>query len=80
MDFIPIPADPEHQRALPDDLGAWRRNGTHPRHLVVLSRLLVQHRQRQQTFRALMADLYSDGLRALARILARFRVGAATRW
>ena len=53
MDFIPVPADPERQRALPDDPGAgphcgaraWRRNGTHPRHPVVLGRLSVQRWQ-----------------------------------
>ena len=53
MDFIPAPADPERQRALPDDPGAcpqcgacaWRRNGTYPRHLVVLGRLWVQRWQ-----------------------------------
>ena len=53
MDFIPMPADPERQRALPADPGpcphcgacAWRRNGTYPRHLVVLGRLSVQRWQ-----------------------------------
>ena len=53
MDFILAPADPERQRALPDDPGAcphcgacaWRRNGTYPRHLVVLGRLCVQRWQ-----------------------------------
>ena len=41
MDFIPVPADPEHQQALPDDPGAWRCNGTYPRHLVVRGRLRI---------------------------------------
>ena len=53
MDFIPAPADPERQRALPDNPGAcprcgacaWRRNGTYPRHLVILGRLRVQRWQ-----------------------------------
>ena len=50
MDYIPIPADPDRQRALPDTPSACplcgacaqRRNGTHPRHLVVLGRLPIQ--------------------------------------
>ena len=50
MDFILAPADPEGQRALPDNPGAcpqcgacaWRRNGTYARDLVVLGRLQVQ--------------------------------------
>ena len=106
-----MPADPERQRALPEDPGpcphcgarAWRRNGTYPRHLVVLGVLNVQRwqckaclgsasplppgvtsRQRPQTFRALVADLYvhSVRFRALARILALLGcgVGAATLW
>ncbi len=53
MDFILMSADPEGQRALPEDPGAcshcgasaWRRNGTYPRHLVVLGRLSVQRWQ-----------------------------------
>ena len=111
MDFILVPADPERQRALPEDPGAcphggaraWRRNGTYPRHLVVLGRLSVQRwqgkvcggsasplppdvtaRQRPQTFRELVADLYvySVSLRGLSRLLALLGcgVGAATRW
>ena len=58
-----MPADPERQRALPDDPGvcphcgdcAWRRNGTHPRHLPALGRLSGQ---RPRTFRELVVDLY----------------------
>ena len=44
---VPAPADPEGQRALPDDPGAcaWRRNGTYARDLVVLGRLQVQRWQ-----------------------------------
>ncbi|MXZ42673.1 MAG: transposase family protein, partial [Caldilineaceae bacterium SB0666_bin_21] len=111
MDFILMSADPEGQRALPEDPGAcphcgasaWRRNGTYPRHLVVLGRLSVQRwqckvclgcvsplppdatsRQRPQTFRELVADLYvySVSLRGLSRILALLGcgVGAATLW
>ena len=46
MDFIPAPAGPEGQRALPDHPGAcpqcgacaWRRKGTYARALVVLGR------------------------------------------
>ena len=111
MDFIPAPADPERQRALPDSPSAcphcgaraWHRNGTHARHLVVLGRLRVQRwqckvchgsasplppdvtsRQRPQTFRELVADLYvhSAGFRGLSRILERLGcgVGVATLW
>ena len=111
MDFILAPADPERQRALPDDPGAcphcgacaWRRNGTYPRHLVVLGRLCIQRwqcktclgsasplppdmtaRQRPQTFRELVADLYVHcvSLRGLSRLLALLGcgVGAATLW
>ena len=111
MDFIPMPADPERQRALPEDPGpcphcgahAWRRNGTCSRHLVVLGRLSVQcrqckacggsssplppdvtARQRPQTFRALVADLYvyAVSLRGLSRILdlPGCGVGPATLW
>ena len=111
MDFILMPADPERQRALPEDPGpcphcgacAWRRNGTYPRHLVVLGRLSVQRwqckacggsasplppdvtsRQRPQTFRELVADLYVSAvsLRGLARILGLLGcgVGPATLW
>ena len=44
MDFILVPAHPEHQRALPGDPGAcsrceacaWRGNDTYSRHWVVL--------------------------------------------
>ncbi len=106
-----MPADPERQRALPEDPGpcphcgarAWCRNGTYPRHLVVLGALAVQRwqckaclgsasplppgvtsRQRPQTFRELVADLYvhSVSFRGLARILALLGcgVGAATLW
>ena len=111
MDFILLPADSERQRALPEDPGAcpqcgacaWRRNGTYPRHLVVLGRLSVQRwqckacggsasplppdvnsRQRPQTFRALVADLYvySVSLRDLSRILGLrgCGVGPSTLW
>ena len=111
MDFILAPADPERQRALPDDPGAcphcgacaWRRNGTYPRHLVVLGRLCMQRwqcqaclgsasplppdvtsRQRPQTFRELVTDLYVHcvRLRGLSRLLALLGcgVGAATLW
>ncbi len=111
MDFILAPAHPERQRALPDDPGscphcgacAWRRNGTYPRHLVVLGRLRVQRwqckacrgsasplppdvtsRQRPQTFRELVADLYVScvSFRGLSRLLALLGcgVGAATLW
>ncbi len=111
MDFILAPAHPERQRALPDDPGscphcgacAWRRNGTYPRHLVVLGRLRVQRwqckacrgsasplppdvtsRQRPQTFRELVADLYvyCVSFRGLSRLLALLGcgVGAATLW
>ena len=111
MDFIPAPADPEGQRALPDDPGAcpqcgacaWRRHGTYARDLVVLGRLQVQRRwckaclgrasplppgvtarQRPQTFRELVTDLYGHcvSLRGLSRLLALLGcgVGAATLW
>ncbi len=53
---VPAPATPERQRALPDAPAAcprcgacaWRRNGTHPRHLVVLGRLRVQRLARER--------------------------------
>ena len=53
MDFILAPVDPERQRALSDapgdcprcDACVWRRNGTCPRHLVVLGRLCIQRWQ-----------------------------------
>ena len=108
MDFIPAPADPERQRALPDAPGAcprcgaraWRRNGTYPRHLVVLGRLRIQRwqckacrgsasplppgvtsRQRPQTLRELMVDLYvhCTGLRGLSRLLALLGCGLGGR-
>ncbi len=96
---------------MPDDPGscphggacAWRRNGTYPRHLIVLGRLRVQRwqckacrgstsplppdvtsRQRPQTFRELVADLYvyCVSFRGLSRLLALLGcgVGAATLW
>ena len=102
---------PNANGALPDSPAAclhcgacaWRRNGTHPRHLVVLGRLRVPRwpckaclfrasplppevtsRQRPQTFRERVADLYvhSTGFRGLSRILALLGcgVGAATLW
>ena len=108
---VPAPADPECQRTLPDDPGAclhggactWRRNGTYPRHLVVLGRLRVQRwpckaclgsasplppdvtsRQRPQTFRELVTDLYVHcvSLRGLSRLLVLLGcgAGAATLW
>jgi len=96
---------------LPDDPGACphcgacagRRNGTYPRHRVVLGRLWIQRwqckacqgsasplppdvtsRQRPQTFRELVTDLYVHcvSFRGLSRLLALLGcgVGAATLW
>ena len=108
MDFILAPVDPERQRALPDDPGAcprcgacaWRRNGTYPRHLVVLGRLCVQRwqckaclgsvsplppdvtsRQRPQTFRELVTNLYVHcvSFRGLSRLLALLGCGVGAR-
>ena len=75
MDFILRPADPERQRALPEDPGpcphcgarAWRRNGTYPRHLV------AHHLRRARPLRPRQAAWYAKTLPTFSDALACVR-------
>ena len=90
---VPAPAHPERQRALPDDPGAcphcgacaWRRNGTYPRHLVVLGRLRIQRWQCKACLGSaspLPPDVSCVSFRGLSHLLSLLGcgVGAVTPW